>query len=99
MRTVLIVGAVAIAAAVIIYFVLQGKSSSTDTGSPSGCPASFELHSAAGLVTTVYTIQNGKYFSQIKGGIGGYQGQLPLNEITKAEFESACKEFQTPAAS
>lgn len=81
---------------ILIFLLTKGKSSGGGDQTAPKCANSFVITSGSGLVTTIYSFTDGKYYKEVKAGIAGYQGQLPPKEITKADFEAACKKSQIP---
>lgn len=97
-KTAFIVGGV-ILLAVIIYFVFKNDDEEVNVGS-NGCPSSFTIKPSSGIaqvVSTTYSVLDGKWFKQFSGSALGVSGQLPKQEISEAEFLDACKNYKTPA--
>lgn len=87
---------------IILYFVFGNDDDNEGADKPgdSGCPSSFTIKPTGGiqsLVSTTYSVLDGKYFKQVSGGAFGASGSLPKREISKEEFMAACKTYQTPA--
>lgn len=96
-KTAFIVGGI-ILLAIILYFALRKGDDDANVTAP-GCPGSFTLKPTGGvqsLISTAYSMLDGKYFKQISGGAFGATGSLPKKEIGKDEFLAACKEYQKP---
>lgn len=79
----------------VAAYLFWGRKGTTESDNGSGCPNSFSIATAGGIISNNYFVQDNKYYTQVQGGFAGASGSLPPKEISKEAYLKACEQYKT----